>query len=61
MSATLERARPDAEDETSKEDYRIASVEDAEGTTLRPTDLNLRLQTMRSADGYWLDTGAIST
>jgi hypothetical protein len=61
LTATLERARPDAEDETSREDYRISMVEDAEGTTLRPTDLNLRLQTMMSADGYWLDTGAIST
>lgn len=61
LTTTLERANPDSEDETAKEDFKITEVQDAEGSAMRPTDLNLRLQTMLSADGYWLDTGAIST
>jgi hypothetical protein len=61
LTATIERANPDAEDELSKEDFRITEIRDAEGSTLRLSDLILRLQTMKSLDGHWLDTGAIST
>jgi hypothetical protein len=61
LTAILERATPDAEDESSKEDFKITELTDAEGSPMRPSELNLRLQTTMSADGYWLDTGAIST
>lgn len=36
---------------------RIEQAEDREGRGVRPYDLELRLQTMRSEEGYWLDTG----
>jgi hypothetical protein len=61
LTATLERIDPDAEDEAAKEDFVITAVEDAEGATMRTSDVVLRLQTMKTADGYWLDTGALST
>jgi hypothetical protein len=60
LTAVLERSDPEAEDEAAKEDFIVTSVEDAEGATLRSSDVVLRLQTMKSAEGYWLDTGALS-
>lgn len=43
----------------SPEDLVIKEVVDKDGTTVPPRDLNLRLQTMKESDGYWIDTGAI--
>lgn len=60
LTVSLERVDPDGEDEAKKEDFRISEVEDAEGTPLRISDVSLRLQTMKSVDGYWLDTGVIA-
>lgn len=59
LFVTLERAEPDDEDESRKEDFRVAEVVDNDGASLRPGDVVLRLQTMRSAGGYWLDTGVV--
>lgn len=60
LKARIERANPDAEEEIAREDFAITEVEDAEGVTMRTSDVVLRLQTMKTADGYWLDTGALS-
>ncbi|MCB2187642.1 MAG: virulence factor SrfB [Deltaproteobacteria bacterium] len=35
----------------------IEAIEDKDGFNVRSEDLELRLQTMRSEEGYWLDTG----
>jgi hypothetical protein len=42
-----------------KEDFVITEIEDATGSTLRRTDVMLRLQTIRSEAGYWRDTGVL--
>lgn len=61
LTITLERADfdPDDPDETKREDFRITEVQDAEETTLRASDVTLRLQTLKSQAGYWLDTGVV--
>jgi hypothetical protein len=59
LSVTLERADAEEGDEARKEDFRISDIQDADGTALRPSDVTLRLQTLKSANGYWLDTGVV--
>lgn len=49
---------PNAEEK--REDFAIESIQDAEGSTLRPTDVDIRLQTEKSEAGYWRDTGALN-
>jgi hypothetical protein len=51
---------PDAPgQEEKREDFRVEEIEDAEGTALRRTDVEIRLQTMKSEAGYWRDTGVV--
>jgi hypothetical protein len=51
---------PEAADaEARREEFRIEEIQDAAGGLLRPTDVELRLQTMKSEAGYWRDTGRI--
>jgi hypothetical protein len=51
---------PDAPgQEERREDFRIEEIEDAEGTAMRRTDVEIRLQTMKSEAGYWRDTGIV--
>lgn len=53
-------ADPEAADaEARREDFRIEEIQDAAGGILRPSDVELRLQTMKSEAGYWRDTGRI--
>lgn len=60
LKITIERA--DAEDDEAKrEDFRVAEVQDAEGTSLRGSDVVMRLQTLKSLSGYWLDTGVVES
>lgn len=59
LLVTLERADADEGQEDKKEDFHVTSVEDSEGTMLRPSDVALRLQTLRLEAGYWLDTGIL--
>ena len=61
LSVTIERAEADEGDEAAKEDFRISEIQDADGTSLRTTDVALRLQTLNSPSGYWLDTGVVDT
>lgn len=61
LEVTIERAEPDDEDESRLEDFRISEIRDAEGDTLRMTDVSMRLQTLKSSSGYWLDTGVIES
>ncbi len=61
LSVGLRRAAADADDdEHKKEDFAVDSVEDADGSALRRTDVTLRLQTMLQEAGYWLDTGTLT-
>ena len=60
LTVTLERADADDEDdEDFKEDFKVTEIEEADGSTKRPTDVTLRLQTLKSEAGYWLDTGIL--
>ena len=60
LTVTLERADPDEGDEARKEDFKIVEIEDAEGDTKPPSVVSLRLQTLKSEAGYWLDTGILA-
>ena len=63
LTVTLERAEVDAEapdSEERREDFKIIDIEDAEGSRMRSSDVVLRLQTLKSEDGYWLDTGRLN-
>jgi hypothetical protein len=72
FTVTLERAEfdPDPDDdvpeerrqaaEAIKEEFQIVDVVDAQGGTLRTSDVTLRLQTLGSDDAYWLDTGILA-
>jgi hypothetical protein len=63
LTLTIARAEIDPEDqdaEEKREAFRVTEIVDAEGDPLRPTDVQLRLQTEASAAGYWRDTGALS-
>lgn len=61
LRVTLERRDPKREEdrEVSMEDFRVVEVADAEGGPRRNTVVNLRLQTLKSEAGYWLDTGVL--
>ncbi len=61
LQVTIERAEPDERDESRLEDFRISEIRDAEGDTLRVTDVTMRLQTLKSPSGYWLDTGVVES
>ncbi len=60
LKVTLERQDPKREEdrEASLEDFRISEVIDAEGNDRRRS-VTLRLQTLKSEAGYWLDTGVL--
>ncbi len=63
LTVTLERAELDADSpdsEERREDFKIIDIEDAEGSRMRSSDVVLRLQTLKSEDGYWLDTGRLN-
>jgi hypothetical protein len=62
LKVTLERrdARREEDREASLEDFRVVEVLDAEGGPRRNTVVNLRLQTLKSEAGYWLDTGVLA-
>lgn len=60
LKVTLERqdAKRGEDPEVSMEDFKITEAVDAEGTNARRY-VNLRLQTLKSEAGYWLDTGVL--
>jgi hypothetical protein len=61
LQVTIERAEAEEGDESRREDFRISEVQDAEGTSLRNSDVTMRLQTLKSISGYWLDTGVVDS
>ena len=61
LKIMIERAEPDDDDEAKREDFRVSEVQDAEGTSLRGSDVIMRLQTLKSLSGYWLDTGVVES
>lgn len=46
--------------ELAREDFEIAEFSPASGEPRRDLKATLRLQTMKNASGYWLDTGVVS-
>ena len=52
---TLERVS-----EEDEEDFRIVEITDREQGPVLPRELELRLQTLKTADGHWLDTGTFT-
>jgi hypothetical protein len=61
LTMTIERRDPDGEDETKREDFHITEVQDADGTSMKRSDVVMRLQTLKSSSGYWLDTGIVES
>ncbi|MFA5119857.1 virulence factor SrfB [Zavarzinia sp.] len=59
LKVTLERAEVDVDHLERWEEFRITEVEDAEGNPRRG-QVALRLQTLKSAQGYWRDTGVLN-
>ena len=60
LTVMLERAEVDEGDEARKEDFKVVEVEDADGEARPKSLLQLRLQTLKSEAGYWLDTGILT-
>jgi hypothetical protein len=60
VKITRAEADPEAPDaEARREEFRIEEIVDAAGGQLRNSDVELRLQTMKTEAGYWRDTGRI--
>ena len=62
VDADLDEETPDErrqEAEAIKEEFQVVDVADARGTTLKRSDVVLRLQTLGFDDDYWLDTGIL--
>jgi hypothetical protein len=68
LRVTFERAEfdedPDVETsdsvlrrEAMREAFTVSEVEDGEGTTMKKTEVQLRLHTLGFEDEYWIDTG----
>ncbi len=62
LTLTLQRADEEEEDAQGHrmEDFSVTDIEDADGSTMRPSDVDIRLQTLKDEAGYWLDTGVLS-
>jgi hypothetical protein len=51
---------PDPPARAGNEAFAIERIEDKDGQQLSFGSLHMRLQTLRNADGYWLDTGIVN-
>ena len=47
------------EESRSEGECSIADITDNQGNRVNPTDLEIRLQTLKLDEGYWLDTGIV--
>ena len=47
-------------DKRSEGEFRIVSIEDCQERNVNPRDLEIRLQTLKLDEGYWLDTGIVT-
>jgi hypothetical protein len=45
--------------ESAQEAFRVTEVTDAEGVSMKPTEIRLKLNTLGPQGDYWLDTGVI--
>jgi hypothetical protein len=59
LKVTIERAEVDIDHMERWEEFRITEIEDADGNSRRG-QVSLRLQTLKSAQGYWRDTGVLN-
>jgi hypothetical protein len=57
---TVTFCHPDPPAKAGNEAFGIERIEDKDGQQLSNGSLQMRLQTLRNADGYWLDTGVVS-
>ncbi|MGQ0671539.1 MAG: virulence factor SrfB [Hyphomicrobium sp.] len=57
LKVTIERVPGDR---GQPDTLRVVRACDADGNNLAPSEMALRLQTLRSPKGHWLDTGAIA-
>ena len=49
--------RPDAERQRDEGEFEIVAIESKSGAPVPRSVIEMRLQTLKSDDGYWLDTG----
>ena len=49
----------DSTSRQSEGEFSIESIEDKDGNPVASADLAIRLKTLKSDDGCWLDTGVI--
>lgn len=52
--------RPDDDAGRSEGEFRIESIVDCDGRGVERRDLEIRLQTLKLDEGYWLDTGIVT-
>jgi hypothetical protein len=45
--------------ESAQEAFRVADVMDADGISMKPSEIKLKLNTLGPQSDYWLDTGVI--
>ena len=53
--------RPEDRDRRTEGEFTIDSVTNARGDSVNMRDLEVRLQTLQLDEGYWLDTGTVTT
>jgi hypothetical protein len=53
-------AKDGTQEQRSEGEFRIDSIVDNQGRSVDRRDLEIRLQTLRLDEGYWLDTGIVS-
>ena len=53
--------RPEDRDRRTEGEFTIDSVTNARGDSVNVRDLEVRLQTLQLDEGYWLDTGTVTT
>jgi len=61
LTVTVERVEGEEGDEAARERFEVVDIVEANGNAKRKSDVVLRLQTLRSDAGYWLDTGVLVT
>ena len=47
-------------EERSEGEFSITAITDNAGNFVSPRDLEIRLQTLPTDEGYWLDTGVVN-
>jgi hypothetical protein len=59
LKLTIEGLEVDEDNpnQTNLEIFKIAEIEDAEGTMMNKNQVTMRLRTLKSDKGYWLDNG----